>query len=102
MAASGTFIPNLLVGIEWEHSPEALAIVTVIGKAVEARAETLAPVRTGALKASITSASQGISTTAQAAIFATVEYGGFVEFGTSDTPAQPYLRPALDSVMKEA
>lgn len=28
----------------------------------------------------------------------TVEYGGYVELGTSRTPAQPYLRPAARTV----
>ena len=27
---------------------------------------------------------------------ATIRYAGFVEFGTNDTPAQPYMRPAAD------
>lgn len=98
--AEVVFIPNLLIGVEWEHSPEALALIASLGEATASRAQALAPVRTGALRASIASHAEGITTTAKAAITAEVPYAAFVEFGTSDTPAQPYLRPALDSAVK--
>jgi len=91
------YIPNPLIGVQWEHSPEALAIVASIGEATAIRAQALAPVLTGALRASIEARSRGITSTAESVITADVPYAAFVEFGTSDTPAQPYLRPALDS-----
>lgn len=38
------------------------------------------------------------STRAEWRVAPGVEYGGYVELGTSRTPAQPYLRPAANSV----
>lgn len=65
-----------------------------VGSEVERRAEARAPRRTGALAASITShrIKDGVETTVG------VDYGAYVEYGTSDTPAQPFLRPALNEV----
>lgn len=100
MAGTVEFIPNLLIGVEWEHSPEALAVIARIGEETAQKAQELAPVLTGALKASIAAHPHGITETAHAEIIADVPYAAYVEFGTSDTPAQPYLRPALDSATK--
>jgi len=96
--ATITFIPNLLVGKQWERSPEAMRCVATQGAKVEQAAKALVPVDTGFLRDSITMAVEGISTTANAEIGATARYGGFVEYGTSITPAQPYMRPALDTI----
>jgi HK97 gp10 family phage protein len=55
-------------------------------------AQTFAPVRTGYLKAHIRAMSAGLTGT----VTSEADYGGYVEHGTSDTPAQPYMRPAAD------
>lgn len=93
------FIPNPFVGVEWEHSPEALAAVAALGEEVARKASDLAPVDTGALAASIASHPHGLTETARAEILAEVPYASFVEFGTSLQAAQPFLRPALDAVV---
>jgi len=65
---------------------------------VENAAKVLCPVDTGRLRASI-----GISKHPTAAgmvvhVGTTVEYGGYVERGTSRMRARPYLAPALRAV----
>ena len=66
----------------------------VVERAMEQRlaveAKSRAPVLTGALQASIVADDDGVGPT--------VPYGGFVEYGTSDTPPQPYMGPAADAV----
>ena len=66
---------------------------------IQAGAQNRAPVDTGALRNSITRSSQwrgNDSFTVE--IGPTVNYGAFVERGTSRMRAQPYLRPATDAV----
>jgi len=52
-------------------------------------ARAYVPVDTGNLQASIQKGEGGV--------YSDVEYAPFVEYGTSDTPAQPFMRPAADS-----
>ncbi len=53
-------------------------------------ARAYVPVETGRLQESITAGPTGVTTD--------VEYAGFVEYGTSDMAAEPYMRPAADTV----
>jgi HK97 gp10 family phage protein len=53
-----------------------------------------APVATGTLKASIQVVSDGVAVTAP--------YAAFVEYGTSDTPPQPFTGPAVNRLIKPA
>jgi HK97 gp10 family phage protein len=53
-----------------------------------------APVRTGALRSSIQVDSDGVTVG--------VLYGPFVEYGTSDTKAQPYAAPAVNRLIRPA
>lgn len=62
---------------------------------VERRAKRLCPVDTGRLRASITNALEKDTEGLSAVIGTNVDYAVPVEFGTSRTPAQPFLRPAL-------
>lgn len=55
-------------------------------------AQRFAPVLTGALREGITVIGEGLSAT----IVSTVRYADYVEYGTSDTAPQPYMRPAAD------
>lgn len=59
-------------------------------------AQDLVPVRTGNLRSSIAVGTerQGIVVTAH--IEATAKYAPFVEFGTKNQNAQPFLRPAVE------
>lgn len=73
-----------------------------MGKAlndISAGAKNRAPVDTGALKGSITTEVQNRGDTIRGEVGPTVNYGGFVENGTSRMRAQPYLRPATDAVL---
>lgn len=89
-----------------------LAGVTAAAKALEASAklETLrvgretaqtarqrAPKRTGTLAGSISAhpIKDGVEITA------TAPYAAYVEYGTSDTPSQPFLRPALQEEARD-
>lgn len=66
-----------------------------------------APVRTGALRDGIDSRVVGTGRNQSVAgiVGATARHSIFVEFGTSDTPAQPFLFPALerhqDDIMRD-
>ena len=73
------------------------AITRAAALAVEAEAKRLCPVRTGRLRASITT--EKIDTAAYA-VGTNVEYAPYVEFGTRKMRAKPYLRPAAERVAK--
>lgn len=68
-----------------------------VGSLVERSARQKAPKLTGTLAASIGShrIRDGVEITVDA------DYGGYVEYGTSDTPSQPFLRPALNEAASE-
>lgn len=51
---------------------------------------TRAPVDTGTLKASISETDDGVSVG--------VDYGAYVEYGTSDTAPQPFVAPSADRI----
>lgn len=53
-----------------------------------------APVDTGRLRASIQPSSEGVTVG--------VDYAGYVEYGTSDTPPQPYAVPAINRLGEPA
>lgn len=95
-----TFIPNPLLEAEWNRSEYAAGMLIGIGEKVKEAAQANAPVLTGALRDSIEyELSEDESGRPMVTIGTSIRYGGFVEFGTSVTPAQPYLRPALDEAV---
>lgn len=68
-----------------------------IGLVAEGYAKRLCPVNTGNLRNSITH-----TTDDEAAYIGTnVEYAVYVEMGTVNTPAQPYLKPAAADHMEK-
>lgn len=68
-----------------------------IGLVAEGYAKRLCPVDTGRLRNSITHATDD-----EAAYIGTnVEYAVYVEMGTVNTPAQPYLKPAAADHMEK-
>ena len=71
---------------------DAAVIVTTgtLSQDVADLARAYVPVDTGRLRDSITAGPTGVTSD--------VEYAGFVEYGTSDMPAEPYMRPAADTV----
>lgn len=77
------------------------ASVRRVAADIERTAKQLAPVNTGALRASIgvEYVGDGRSSVMGAVIRPTVDYGEFVEFGTSRMAPQPYLMPAFERHM---
>jgi HK97 gp10 family phage protein len=88
-----------------------------IGLVVEAQAKGLSPVRTGRLVGSIHTVSADGQSTAPALaddklstptqqyethVGTSVEYAPYVEYGTRNTDAQAFLRPALDIAQGKA
>lgn len=63
------------------------------GRLVEQRARSGAPYDTGALQRSIKATREGVEVLVGPSVGV---YGAVQEFGSSHTPAHPYLRPALD------
>lgn len=61
------------------------------------RARALVPVRTGALKAAITSAATATNGRVGLSGGEAAFYWRFVEFGTRYMPARPFMRPAADA-----
>jgi len=64
-------------------------------------AKQRAPVDTGRLRASITAELVEQGKTPKALVSSNVEYAPYVEFGTENRPAQPFLRPAARQVLKQ-
>lgn len=80
-----------------EHAPVAAAVaVTRVAYAIEADAKAHAPVDTGALRNSI-STDVHAGAVVDAEIGPTVDYGEYVELGTSKMAPEPYLGPAFDA-----
>lgn len=77
----------------------AATLLRVAGHSIERDAKASAPVDTGALRGSIstTTAGDGRSGSMSVEVGPTVEYGAYVELGTSRMGAQPYLAPAFDN-----
>ena len=73
----------------------ARAVVAKTTADVEATAKKLAPVDTGALRNSIGSDVIDLDDAVQGVVGPTVNYAGYVEYGTSRMSPQPYLNPAL-------
>lgn len=74
--------------------PRASQVVRKVALDTEADAKALAPVDTGNLRNSITTAVQGDGL--RAAVVATASYAPFVEQGTSRQAPQPFMGPATD------
>jgi HK97 gp10 family phage protein len=82
------------------------------GEPIRDYARDAAPVESGALARSITIRAMRSSVPGRASIRIgpawavyesdRVEYGRFIEFGTSKMPAHPFLRPAFDAGANEA
>jgi len=63
------------------------------GESVQERAKSLVPVDTGTLQASIETHEDG----GDVLVGTASDYAVFVEYGTANAAAQPFLRPAADS-----
>lgn len=83
-------LPQIAAGLR----PKASQIVRRTALSIEAGAKRVVPVDTGNLKNSLQT--QMVSDL-EAEVGTVVEYGPYVEFGTSRQPAQPYLGPAAEA-----
>lgn len=79
-----------------EIRPRTSRIVESYGLAIMSEAAQNAPVDTGALRSSLTSES-GMDGDLLYIVKDGVEYGIFLELGTSKMPAQPFVVPAVES-----
>ena len=86
---------SVLDKITAEIRPRAARIVQTYGLAITSSAAQNAPVDTGALRNSITSESM-MTGEMMFTVSDGVEYGVFVEFGTSRQAAQPFMVPAIE------
>lgn len=78
---------------------ECVGVVTHVADQFKDDARRFAPELTGALRRGIESHAHGLSaevTASSLAGGADREYSDYVEYGTSDTRPQPYMRPAAD------
>ena len=83
---------NNAAQVEAELNSAIAKALTMIGQQAEGYAKLICPVDTGRLRNSITNA---IDTEANAVYIGTnVEYGPYVELGTSRRHPHPYLKPA--------
>lgn len=99
MASTGVtirIVHNELPEIVDAMKPNIERIVKAHTLDLEARAKSMVPVKTGALRRSIHSvfSNNGMTGT----VGPSVLYGKFVEFGTRRMGARPYMRPAAEIV----
>lgn len=85
---------------DWPSRVDLSGLLEKLGGEMSQDAQRYAPVRTGELRDSIDHqvvndrSPDGFDQ--MLVVYATAEHAGFVELGTSRSPAQPYLRPALE------
>lgn len=81
------------------HDEVTQAVKEVADMVVD-EAKTYAPIRTGVLKRSI-QIKEVDNFNSAVTIEAAAPYAGFVEYGTSKQPPQPFMRPPLDHAVDE-
>lgn len=82
-------LPQIIAGMEAKASN---AVATTAAN-IAADAKDIAPVDTGNLRNSIRQKMKG---PIEAEVRVNAEYAGYVEYGTTRAPAQPYLTPAVE------
>lgn len=89
-------LDEILQNLDQDKIPR---ILETMGLVAEGYAKRLCPVNTGNLRNSITHDSDMSDQTA--VIGSNVEYGKYVELGTSKMSSQPFLRPAVEDHKSE-
>lgn len=99
MAKKGGFIVvfNRIPQVIAEVEANAQRTVARVADRIRDDAQGRAPVETGHLRSSITSAAHG----KEAEIGAEAEYAAYVEYGTRHAKAQPFLSPAVEAAKDE-
>jgi HK97 gp10 family phage protein len=87
-------IVNHFGAIAARLKPKAHALVAETIAVIETNANAIVPVDTGALQASIES---HMESDTHGVVSANTDYAGYVEFGTTRAPAQPYMHPSFDA-----
>jgi HK97 gp10 family phage protein len=82
-----------------EHMERIEEIVSHYAGLIEERAKTLVPVKTGALRASITTHLNGL--VAEVTAGEGLSYAVVVEYGGHNRPSQPFMRPAIEAYADE-
>lgn len=95
MATRVVFEPGFERAVLIEATPGLRALLARLGNRVLSVAVALCPVDTGRLRSSIEMVFVGVLAVR---VGTNVEYALYVEMGTRDSPAQPFLRPALASL----
>lgn len=122
LSATATFVERNSVGqfIASRVTPALMERMDKAGALVAAEAKSLAPVHTGELRDSISHRVDAVGSRVVATIYASAPHAGFVEYGTGQRgassasagpypysaswpgmAAQPFLRPALDTMRGE-
>lgn len=78
---------------------QSLKMIRGLTIAVSNQAKMFAPVDTGRLRQSIEHKMIG---PLEGEVFTPTEYAPFIEYGTRNMSAQPFMRPALDEMSKRA
>ena len=81
-----------------EFQVQLVEMITALAGAITEEAKIRAPVDTGALKDSIAYTIDTIELKADIGTHG-IDYARYQELGTSKMSSQPFLRPALDSVL---
>lgn len=101
MGAVVTIVADKFPNIRRELPKIAKAVAKVYIDMVYEISQDLVPVDTGELKSSgtVTELSSGYRLTYSAKNRSGQDYAGYVEYGTSRTPAQPYVNPAAQAAL---
>ncbi len=90
-------VTNSLDRLSREISEAVVPGTLQAGQVLEQAMQQRAPVRTGRLRDSImVEITEQSASCVEVEVGPTVAYADDVEFGTSRSPAKPYLRPAID------
>lgn len=92
VTVNSTQLKTLITNLQKSLSPSSISSILQAAAGVgESEAKRLVPVNTGALQSSIYSEVRGNNTIA---LGASEEYGPYIEYGTSNQNAQPFIEPA--------
>jgi HK97 gp10 family phage protein len=88
-----SFIPNPFLQQELEHDPEVQHNIKEVAEAVADYARSIVPVDTGELHDSI----EVVEVEGGWAVQVGTDHWLFIEFGTSEIAAEPFMRPSIEA-----